>query len=127
MRPITFAVTTLVVALVCLGLAVYAWAAEVPPASAPGFWTLLAEPLALVIGALVTLALGWLTPRLARLIGQDEANKLQAALQAAANRAAGIAILKLSGRAFDLSRPLPAAETKMAIDAGVVYALPDGH
>lgn len=89
--------------------------------SGPGIWTVFAEPIAIVLGAAVTVALGWLTPRLAGLLGQDKANKLQAALQAAADRAAGIAILKLSGRAYSLTGPLPAADTKIAIDEGVAY------
>jgi len=84
-------------------------------------WSILAEPISLILGVIVTIALGWLTPRIAKLIGQDEANKLQSALQAAADRAAGVAIMRLSGRAFSLAGPLPAADAKLAVDAGVAY------
>jgi hypothetical protein len=122
MRKLAAWAAMIVVALLFLPVIVgLALAQETVVAPAPTIWTILAEPLGLVVAALLSLALGWLTPRLARLIGQDEANKLQAALQAAGNRAAGIVIMKLSGRAFDLSRPLPAAEQKVAIDAGVAY------
>jgi len=92
-----------------------------PPASGVSIWTILAEPIAIILGAVVTIALSWLTPHLVKLLGQEKANKLQAALQAAADRAAGIAILKLSVRAFSLAGPLPAADAKIAIDEGVAY------
>lgn len=98
-----------------------AFAQDAVAAPSAGIWALLAEPLALILGAVVTVALGWLTPRVAKWLGQEQANKLQAALQAAGDRAAGMAVLKLSGRAFSTTSPLPAAEAKIAVDAGVAY------
>lgn len=118
-----FAIVVLVLAAVAIlaGLSIAVFAADGTEAAPTSLWTYFAEPLALVLGTIITIALGWLTPVLARLIGQDEANKLQAALQAAGNRAAGIAIMRLSGRAFSLTGPLPAADAKLAIDSGVAY------
>lgn len=103
-------------------IAVFALAQDgVIVAPSPSLWSIFAEPIALVVTTIVGLALAWITPKLAKVLGQDQANKLQSALQAAADRAAGVAILKLSGRAFSLSGPLPAADAKLAIDAGVAY------
>jgi hypothetical protein len=67
------------------------------PNVGPSVWAIFAEPIAILLDAVVTVALAWLTPRPAKLLGQEQANKPQAALQAAADRAAGMDILKLSG------------------------------
>jgi hypothetical protein len=114
-------IATVIIGLPVLAIAAFAQDASPAPAAGLSIWAILAEPIAIILGAIVTIALGWLTPRLAKVLGQEQANKLQAALQAAADRASGVAILKLSGRAFTLSGPLPAADAKIAIDAGLAY------
>jgi len=110
-----------IIFLALLILANAAVAAGDQPPPDWSLWTIFAEPIAILLGAVFTIALGWLTPRLAKVLGQDQANKLQSALQAAAERAAGVAIMRLSGRAFSLAGPLPAADAKLAVDAGVAY------
>lgn len=87
----------------------------------PSFWLVFAEPITMLLGIAITAAFAWLTPKLAKLIGQEQANKLQESFQEAAKRAAGMAFLKLSpiaGAVFSTSDP---TAKKMAVDDGVAY------
>lgn len=86
-------------------------------------WSILAEPISIILGIIISVALAWLTPKLASLVGQEKANKMQQAFQAAAERAAGIAILRITtkdvgGRAVPDMNP---ASAPFAIDQGVDY------
>ena len=119
-----WAALAVVVFLLLPVLAVMALAQDVVIAAPPepSLWAIFAEPIGVIVSTIVGLALLWLTPKLAALIGQDQANKIQAALQAAADRAAGVALLRLTaGQAYQLPGPVTEVDMQAAVAEGVAY------
>ena len=87
--------------------------------NATPWYVLFAEPIAIVVSLVLSVAVAWLTPKLAGLIGQEKANKLLASFQSSAERAAGVAFLKL-GPLTPGVPPNPAI-LGQAVSEGVAY------
>lgn len=82
----------------------------------PSFMAEFSDLIVLGVGAAVMILFAFVGPPLVRLIGQENTNRLQAAFQAAAERAAGMAYLRMSGATA------PTAEAKLyALNEGVGY------